>query len=216
MISNLLLLWNFICVIYVFFVFPACLCATDFPTMRIFREPLIAARPRPSQQDLQHLTTPHDCHNLCVTFTAGNCPIDGCSRWWASGNQRNMKICFFLDTVGMCRMYPINVLLPLPPHQSVFLLSLWYFCPSQKNSGMDQTRSLIWPFLCCISIYWSFILMFGDALKKNVWTRMSDYLGGLFLSSLLLIVIFISSPERIMEAVLPQRLMYRLPHPGFL
>lgn len=61
------------------FLFPACLRATDFPTVRIFREPLIPACPRPSQQDLQHLTTPHDCHHLCVTFTAGNCPMDGCS-----------------------------------------------------------------------------------------------------------------------------------------
>lgn len=76
------------------------------------------------------------------------------------------------------------------PCQSFFFFAtpVWYFCPSQKNSGMDQTRiSLIWPFLCCISIYWSFILMFGDALKKkknkknqDVWTRTSDYLDGLF------------------------------------
>lgn len=86
---------------------------------------------------------------------------------------------FFLDTVGMCRISPINTFLFfLSP--SVFFFSsfyvfppslvtpVWYICPSQKNSGMDQTRmSLTWPFLCCISIYWSFILIFGDALKKE-------------------------------------------------
>ena len=59
-----------------------------------------------------------------------------------------------------------------PPAPSVFFSSfvspVWYICPSQKNSGMEQTRmSLTWPFLCCISIYWSFILSFGDALKKK-------------------------------------------------
>lgn len=93
---------------------------------------------------------------------------------------------FFPDTLEMFRMYPVNFLLFVPSFLFSFL-SLWYFCPSQKNSGMDQTRiSLIWPFFCCTSIYWSFILMFGDALTKNQdvwWTRMSDDLGGLFLSS---------------------------------
>lgn len=155
--------------------------------MWILREPPVAARPRPSQQDLQHLTTPHDCHHLCVTFTAGSRTINGCSCWWASGNQRNMRLCFCPDTMGMYRINPINafffaVFFP-------FVTPVWYFfCPSQKNSGMDRTRiSLIWPFLCCISIYWSFILMFGDALKKNQdvwWTTLSDYLGGLFFFTL--------------------------------
>lgn len=44
---------------------------------------------------------------------------------------------------------------------------------------MDQTRiSLIWPFLCCISIYWSFILMFGDALKKKSGCLNNEWLSG--------------------------------------
>lgn len=85
----LLVLSDFFCF------FPACLCATDFPTVWIFREPFIPARPWPSQQDLEHLTTPHDCHHLCVAFTAGDCPINGRSCWYASGNQRIMRINFF-------------------------------------------------------------------------------------------------------------------------
>lgn len=120
-------------------------------------------------------------------------------------------VCFFPGHSGNVWDVPYLFLLFFPLLISLFLLSLWYFCPSQMNSGMDQTRiSLIWPFLCCISIYWSLILMFGDALKKNqdVWrTRMSDYLGGLFsFICLLLIVMFIFffSQERIIEAVVPQ------------
>lgn len=66
-----------------------------------------------------------------------------------------------------------------------FVTPVWYFCPSQKNSGMDQTRiSLIWPFLCCISIYWSLILMFGDALKKKNqdvwWTKVTIWVAFFF------------------------------------
>lgn len=112
---------------------------------------------------------------------------------------------FFLDTMGMCRMYPVDFFSP----PSVFFSFVWYFCPSQKNSGMDQTRiSLIWPFLCCISIYWSFILMFGDALKKKsgCLKNKNEWLSGWPFSfiCLLLIVILISSQERIIEAVSPQ------------
>lgn len=55
----------------------ACLRATDFPTVWIFREPFIPARPWPPQQDLEHFTTPHDCHHLRVAFTAGDFPING-------------------------------------------------------------------------------------------------------------------------------------------
>lgn len=168
----------FPCNWYVSLYFPARLCASDFPSVRVFREPLIPARPRPSQQDFKHLATSHDSHHLCVTSTAGRMDllVD------EPQEARGIFFLFFLDTVGMCRISPINTFLFfLSP--SVFFFSsssfvfmffpslvtpVWYICPSQKNSGMDQTRmSLTWPFLCCISIYWSFILIFGDALKKE-------------------------------------------------
>lgn len=147
---NVLVLCNFICIIDVFFVLPACLCATDFPTMRIFRESLIPARSRPPQQDLQHLTTPHDCHHLCVTFTAGNCPTDGCSRRWASGNQRNMRIIFFLDTMGMCRMYPVNF--NFFPHQS-FFLSSGIFVLLKRTQGWTKPESVLFDHFSAVFLF---------------------------------------------------------------
>lgn len=187
-------------------VFPACLRATDFPTVWIFREPLISARPWPSQQDLEHLATPHDCHHLCVAFTTGSCPIDGCSRWWASGNQRNRSF-FFSWTQWECVGCTLLSFCFFSILFSLFL-SLWYFCPSQKNSGMDQTRiSLIWPFFCCISIYWSFIWMIGRCSEEKSWSlNKNEWLSGWPFSfiCLSLIVILISSQERIIDAIVPR------------
>lgn len=136
-------------VMCLYLVFPACLCATDFPTLWILREPLIPARPWPSQQDLEHLATPHDCHHLCVAFTAGR--FDGCSLWWASGNQRNMRIIFFQDTMGMCRKYPLTFCFFFPPfflfcHSGIFVLL-------KRTQGWTKPESVLFDHFSAVFLF---------------------------------------------------------------
>ncbi len=189
--------------IYVFFSFsslPMCYRFShrvNFQRATYPSSPLIFSTESPASHPTLWLSSPL-CNHHCWELP----------HWWMfslMSLRKPEERIFFLDTMGMCGMYPDKFCFFFPPPQSFFLLSFWYFCPSQQNSGMDQTRiSLIWPFLCCISIYLSFILMFGDALKKNqdIWcTRMSDYLGGLFLSSVFYWLSFIFSRERIILAV---------------
>lgn len=117
----------------------ACLCATYLPTMWVFGKPLIPAGPWSSQQDLKHLSTPHDCHHLCIAFSTGNCPPDHVSRWGASGHRRNIIICFSWTQWEYIRCTILTFCFFSPP--TLVFLSF------SKNSGMDQTRiSLIWPF----------------------------------------------------------------------
>lgn len=79
--------------------------------------------------------------------------------WCASGKWRIGRIYFFfflfLDTVGMCRMYPVNFFaFFFRPLFFFFFCHSGFFCPSQKNSGMDQTRiSLIWPFFSAVFLF---------------------------------------------------------------
>lgn len=116
----------FPCNWYVSLYFPARLCASDFPSVRVFREPLIPARPRPSQQDFKHLATSHDSHHLCVTSTAGRMDllVD------EPQEARGIFFLFFLDTVGMCRISPINTFLFFlsPSVFFIFLLLLLFLC----------------------------------------------------------------------------------------
>lgn len=175
--------------------------------MWILREPPVAARPRPSQQDLQHLTTPHDCHHLCVTFTAGSRTIIGCSCWWASGNQRNMRLCFCPDTMGMYRINPINAFFFSP---SFFLLSLlsgiFLSFSKELRDGPNQNQSYL-----TISLLYFYLLEFYFNVrrcseKESGCLMNIEWLSGwpFFLYSVFYWLSLISSQVWIIEAVAPR------------
>lgn len=185
-----------------FLFFPACICATDFPTVRVFWEPLIPARPWPSQQDLQHLTTPHDCHHLCVTVTAGNHPRDGCSCWWASGNQRNKRIFVFSSwTQWECVGRTLSTFCFFSPSVFFSFVTLVFLSFSNElRDGPNQNQSY-----STISLLYFYLLEFnfnvrrcseeksGCLMNKNEWLS-----GWPFFSSVFYWLSFVSSRERIM------------------
>lgn len=205
----------------------ACLRATDFPTVWIFREPFIPARPWPPQQDLEHLTTPHDCHHLRVAFTAGDCPINGL----ADAPQENgglgesIFIFFFLDTVGMCRMNPVNFLLFFPPPVLFFSFVTLVFLSFSKElrDGPNQNQSYLTIFFCCISIYWSLILNVRRYSEEKCLMNKNDWRSGWPFSFICLLLIVIEISYGRITDVVPQWkkrhfniwLLYRLSHPFF-
>lgn len=79
--------------------------------------------------------------------------------------QETRGIFFFPGHEWKCVGYTLSKLACF--HQSFFLLSGIFVLLRRTQGWTKPESSLIWPFLCCISIYWSFILMFGDALKKK-------------------------------------------------
>lgn len=113
---------------------------------------------------------------------------------------------FFLDTMGMCRMYPIDSFFPVfffICHSCLVFLSF----SKELRDGPNQNQSYL-----TISLLYFYLLEFyfnvrrcSEEKNQDVWWTTSDYLGGLFsFICLLLIVILISSQEWIIEAVAQQ------------
>lgn len=132
----------------------ACLRATDFPTVWIFREPFIPARPWPPQQDLEHLTSPHDCHHLRVAFTAGDCPINGLADApQENGGLGDFFFLFFLDTVGMCRMYPVNLFAFSPPPLHFFFCHSGFFVLLKRTQGWTKPETVLFDHFFLLYFY---------------------------------------------------------------
>lgn len=148
--------------------------------MWVFGKPLIPAGPWSSQQDLKHLSTPHDCHHLCIAFSTGNCPQLSTPSWFSLGNlwtPEEYNYWFFLDPVGVYKMYHNNILLFfcsfIFPHSGIFVLL-------KRTQGWTKPESVLFDhFLLYFYLLEFYFNVRSCSEEKSGW-RIIDYLCGLF------------------------------------